>query len=548
MHFTPKQPSLPAPQLTWDDGTLISRAYDDVYASRAGSVAETEYVFLEGNGFPERWKTQKHFTIGELGFGTGLNFFVAWRQFLQAASPDAHLHFISTELVPLAAEDILRALSPYPELEWLASQFCARMPQRIAGIHHIQFDRVTLTLCYGDANETLPHVKARADAWFLDGFSPAKNPDMWNEPLLKHVARLGGTVATFSAAGEVKRRLEAAGYTMEKRAGFGHKRDMLVGTPVKKSNDKNTLRIAVIGGGVAGCATANALASRGHHVALYERHAIASAASGNPAALLYPRITKHWSPEMSFYLSAYSYMLSHVPYWGVIHESLGLLKTIKDEQERERFTDINQRTGIDEAILRFDASKQGVWFPQGMWLDPRDLCKKLIHHAHITLHEYHALTALPEADAVVLCNAQDAQYFAPECSMKVNAGQLSVVPARHIKQMPQVLRSHKGYIIPQQGSVIIGATYDRDDMSGAVTEGNHLKNREEAAAALPELFSCADISDWSGRTSMRATTPTRMPYLQKLREGLYINAGHGSRGMLSAPYGAELVTNEICNS
>jgi tRNA 5-methylaminomethyl-2-thiouridine biosynthesis bifunctional protein len=544
MHFMPQQPHVPEPDIVWEEGALISRAYGDVYASRDGSVAETEYVFLDGNGFPARWETQEQFSVAELGFGTGLNFLVTWQQFLTHAPRHATLHFISTELVPLHVPDILKAASVYPQLEWLAHQLCARLPQRIGGIHHLQFERVTLTLCYGDASATLPHVTNKVDAWFLDGFSPAKNPDMWNEHVLKHVARLGGSFATFSAAGEVKRRMEALGYTVEKRPGFGHKRDMLVGSPATYHAPPTTHSVAVLGAGIAGSATAYALARRGHKVTVYEEKTIASGASGNPAGLLYPRITKHWSPEMSFYLTAYSYMLSHIPYWNSAHECLSLVKTIKDEQERERFVGINERTGIDQSILYFDTKQQALIFPKAMWIDPRDLCFKLLQHPNIEVHE-----GLPgiqhSASITVLCNGYAAQQFAPECSMKQNAGQVSLVPKHHLEHIPKESRSHKGYIIPHDGGVLIGATYDREDLSGAVTEANHRKNREEASMAYPALFADEDISDWQGRTAMRATTPSRMPYIQKLREGFYINAGHGSRGLLSAPYGAELIANDI---
>ncbi|MBN8543967.1 MAG: tRNA (5-methylaminomethyl-2-thiouridine)(34)-methyltransferase MnmD [Alphaproteobacteria bacterium] len=543
----PKQPNLPLPDIVWDGATLTSRAYDDVYASREGGVAETEYVFLGGNGFPERWKTQNHFTIAELGFGAGLNFFTTWRQFITHAAPEAHLHFISTERYPLNAQEMMRAIAPYRELEWMAHQFAARLPQRLAGIHHLQFERVTLTLCYGDAAETLPQLNHRVDAWFLDGFSPAKNPTMWGEEVLKHVARLGGTFATFTAAGEVKRRMEAFGYRVEKRPGFGKKRDMLIGSHPLPMPHHRRDNVTIIGGGIAGCSTAYALARRGHRVTLYEEGIIASGASGNPAALLYPRITKHWSPEMSFYLSAYSYMLSHIPYWNSAHEVAPLIKTIKDEQERERFTDISARTNIDPSILYLDRARDALIFPSAMWIDPRELCYKLLQHPHITVHENAAVDELP-ASLTVLCNGYSAQRFAPECAMKQNAGQISLVPNCHLQHKPNTPHSHKGYIIPHDAGVLIGATYDREDLSGAVTQANHQKNREEAQTALADLFTDDDMSDWQGRTSLRATTPSRMPYIQKVREGLYINAGHGSRGMLSAPYGAELLANEICNS
>lgn len=544
MHVTLQQPNLPMPDIIWDGAVLISNIFGDVYASREGSVAETEYVFLDGNNFPARWKTQKHFTIGELGFGTGLNFFTTWRQFLNHAAHDAHLHFISTECYPLSAADILRALAPYPELEWMGQQLAARLPQRIAGNHHLQFDRVTLTLCYGDAAETLPHLSNRVDAWFLDGFSPAKNPKMWSEEILREVVRLGGTFATFTAAGEVKRRMESFGYHVEKRAGFGKKREMLVGSCQSSVRNRQQEDVTVIGGGIAGCATAYALARRGHKVTLYEEKTIASGASGNPAALLYPRITKHWSVQMSFYLSAYSYMLSHVPYWNSAHEAAPLIKTIKDEQERARFTNINERTGIDPSILYFDAAHDALIFPSALWVDPRELCYKLLQHQNIEVCENSPVTR-HSSTVMILCCGYAAQQFAPECSMKQNAGQVSLVPNHHVQNRPTTPRSHKGYVIPLDAGVLLGATYDREDVSGAVTQENHRKNREDALVAIPDLLVGDDISDWQGRTSLRATTPSRMPYIQKLRDGLYINAGHGSRGLLSAPYGAELIAHDV---
>lgn len=542
MHITPKQPDLPLPDIRWDAGALISNQHDDVYASRAGSMEETRYVFLEGNGFPERWKASSRITIGELGFGTGLNFFVAWHAFLAHAAPDAHLHFISTELYPLDGKDIAQAIAAYPELAWLASQFIARLPQRIAGIHHLQFERVTLTLCYGDANDYLPQLHYAVDAWFLDGFSPAKNADMWSESIMQSIARMGGTVATFTAAGEVKRRLEAQGYRMEKRAGFGHKRDMLVGRPAQTTIHAARRKIAVIGGGVAGCATAYALARRGHAVTIYEAQTIASGASGNPAALLYPRLSKHWSPEMSFYLTAYSYMLSHVPYWNSAHEWAPLVKTVKDQQERDRFTAMR---GIDPSILSFDGEK--LTFPHALWLDPRALCYALLRHPNIEVRENTEITDMTYACAI-LCNGAAAQRFAPDCPMKQNAGQISLVPNRHIRSAPPSPHSHKGYIIAGTNNVLLGATYDHDDLSGTVTMENHRKNYEEAANAWPALFADDDMRDWQGRTSLRATTPSRMPYIKKLRDGVYINAGHGSRGMLSAPYGAELIADDIAST
>jgi tRNA 5-methylaminomethyl-2-thiouridine biosynthesis bifunctional protein len=535
--------------------------YGDIYGSRGGAMAETEYVFLAGNGFPARWQAD-HITIAELGFGTGMNFLMAWKQFLHHAPPHARLHFLSVEQAPLNGEDIARAAAPYPDLTPLASQLVARLPLRLAGIHPLRFDRVYLTLGYGEAGSILPQFHTAVDAWFLDGFAPAKNPEIWRAEVLTHIARLGGTVATYTAASAVRQRLEALGYKVEKRTGFAGKRDMMIAIPAANKPIKRMGgRIAIIGGGIAGCASARALAERGCGITLYERQTIASGASGNPAALLYPRLTQHWSEAMSFYLSAYSYMLSHLPQWGVAYGSPGLVKTSHSRQEDVRFSDFNARTGIDAEILHpvnheeasnilgMPAPAGGIYFPRGTWLDPRDFCTKLLTHPGITVKEYHPIEGLGDLSEpyVVLCNAEDALRLAPEYMLKIgrSAGQVSRIPAAQIHHAPRCLYSHQGYALAVGSELLIGATYDHTDFSGDVTTANHQRNYAQASAALPDLLKTPDFTRWQGRTSLRATTPSRMPYLGKLAPGLYINAGHGSRGMLSAPYGAELLAAEI---
>jgi tRNA 5-methylaminomethyl-2-thiouridine biosynthesis bifunctional protein len=560
--FFPAKAALAKPQLRWEDKTPYNEEYGDIYGSRAGALAETEYVFLGGNGFPARWQSP-HVTIAELGFGAGVNFLTSWRQFLTHAPPQARLDFMSVERAPFTAEEILRATAAYPELAPLAAQLAARLPLKIAGIHLLQFDRVTLTLGYGEASEMLPGFRRPVDAWFLDGFAPAKNPDLWSEEILRHVLRLGGTIATYSAAAAVRQTLKELGYEVEKRPGFGHKRAMILATPPASSQPASAQRqtVAVIGGGVAGCATAHALAGRGFAVTLYERGTIACGASGNPRALLYPRLTKHWSEAMSFYLSAYSYMLSHLPYWGVAHGTPGLIKTAHSAQEEARFEHFNLRTGVDAEILRpvsreeatellgMEAPAGGVYFPRGCWVDPQDLCRKLLAHPAITVHEHHTVTTLaelPEAQ-VVLSNAWEAAQLAPHHRLPMgrSAGQISLIPAAQLRECPARLYSHRGYAVPAGDDVLIGATYDHDDRSGEVTDANHRRNYEEACAALPGLLRPPEFAAWQGRVSFRATTPSRMPYIGKLAEGLYINAGHGSRGLLSAPYAAMLLAEDI---
>ncbi|WP_435165861.1 tRNA (5-methylaminomethyl-2-thiouridine)(34)-methyltransferase MnmD [Falsirhodobacter sp. 1013] len=214
-------------ELDWRDGAIpVSSRFDDPYFSLTGGLSETRHVFLDGNDLPARFRDGFH--IAELGFGTGLNLLaalIAWR----AAGVPGRLHFTSFEAFPMAAPDMARALSAFPEVAEVAAPF---LSQYADGARHIQLDDLDARIVTGDARDTLPAWEGAADAWFLDGFSPAKNPEMWSDDLLAQVGRHtapGGTFATYTAAGHVRRALQAAGFAVERRAGFGTKRHMTVG-------------------------------------------------------------------------------------------------------------------------------------------------------------------------------------------------------------------------------------------------------------------------------------------------------------------------------
>lgn len=213
-------------QLEWRDGVPIATQFDDPYYSLEDGVAETSHVFIDGNALPARFGGDFH--IAELGFGTGLNFLVAWAHWDQLGRP-GNLHFHSFEAFPMAAPDMASALSHFPSIKPYADRLCAAWSP---GADRLQFDDgPTLTVTIGDARQTVPHWTGQADAWFLDGFSPAKNPELWDPALLcavgKHT-KPGGTAATYSAAGHVRRSLEVAGFDVTRAPGFGRKRHMTV--------------------------------------------------------------------------------------------------------------------------------------------------------------------------------------------------------------------------------------------------------------------------------------------------------------------------------
>ena len=260
------------------EGTPVSRDFDDVYFSNDNGLEETRYVFLGGNRIAERFVEHPRplFVVAESGFGTGLNFLTLWQAFaaFRATQPDAtlqRLHFISFEKFPLSRDDLTAAHQHWPELAEFAGPLQAQWPLPLAGCHRLLLEegRVTLDLWFGDINELTDQLddslNQKVDAWFLDGFAPAKNPDMWTQNLFNAMARLarpGGTLATFTSAGFVRRGLQDAGFTMQKCKGFGRKREMLRGTMeqtlkipsstpwfARQGSEKRD--VAIIGGGIA---------------------------------------------------------------------------------------------------------------------------------------------------------------------------------------------------------------------------------------------------------------------------------------------------------
>ena len=214
-------------EIDWKDGEVpVSRQFDDPFYSAVDGLAESRYVFLEGNDLPQRFRSG--FRIAELGFGTGLNVLAAWEAW-DAAGHSGALSFTSFEAHPMATDDMGRALAAWVELGARAE---ALLTEWDRGVRRMSLGSLELEVIEGPAEEQLPIWGGQADSWFLDGFSPEKNPALWAPDLLQEVANHtapGGTCATYSAAGHVRRSLEAAGFTVERRPGFGTKRHMTVG-------------------------------------------------------------------------------------------------------------------------------------------------------------------------------------------------------------------------------------------------------------------------------------------------------------------------------
>jgi tRNA 5-methylaminomethyl-2-thiouridine biosynthesis bifunctional protein len=618
-------------QLDWDDqGRPHSRVFDDVYFSDKSGLEETRYVFLEQNRLQERFAAlpaNGRLVIGETGFGTGLNFLCAWQLFEQHAVAGARLHFVSVEKYPLSPADLQRALALWPELQTFAEPLLKQYIAIHQGFQRLVLDngRVTLTLLIGDALEQLPQLDAQVDAWFLDGFAPAKNPDMWTAELFAELARLaapGSTISTFTSTGWVRRLINAAGFKMKRTPGIGHKWEILRGeflgwpaeTPAPPAAKPWFARPAaiegerhamVIGGGLAGCATAASLAARGWRVSLLERHAaLAQEASGNPQGVLYLKLSAHGTALSQLILSGFGHtrrLLEHL-HRGVDWDGCGVLQLAFDAKEAERQAQLAAAFAPELLHLldRDQAQQQagiqleqgGLFFPEGGWVHPPALCQwqtahplisVLTHHnaleLHYVDHQWQALDGdalLASASVVVLAGAAEIKQFpaSAELPLKRIRGQITRLAQTPASQALATVVCAEGYVAPARlGEHTLGASFDfkSDDLTPTAAEhaGNLAMLREISEDLLQRLG--ADTlapEQLEGRAAFRCTSPDYLPIVGPLADlatfnqayavlskdarqvpdtpcpwlpGLYVNSGHGSRGLITAPLCGELL-------
>lgn len=430
--------TLQAATIDWrDNGVPVSAEFRDIYYSTDDGAAESRYVFLQRNKLEQRWHMpRKLFTIGETGFGSGLNFLLT-RQLWERLQPDtSRLHYISVEKHPMRRSDLQRALKQFPDLKKYADELIAQYPPLLAGHHVLHFRRhsITLHLQFGDGASMLRQLlvtdagdytqpaAASVDAWYLDGFAPRTNPALWSRELCEIISRLSKqntTLSTFSAASSVKQNLRVAGFNTTKIPGFGAKRDMLTaewqqppGDPAHtkthtmhdfpralwyvNANTRSSNSVTVIGGGIAGCCSALSLARRGYRVQLLEQGPeLASATSGNAQVALYARLSPYTSPLNNFALTAYLYALRYYrEYFAHCGQRCGLLQLLATADEERTYASLLQQCNDDElmrycdrndaaAIAGVDITKNAVHFPQAGWLQPRSLCARLVDHPNI---------------------------------------------------------------------------------------------------------------------------------------------------------------------
>lgn len=640
----PASPAVTTAKLAWsEDGTPVSTEFDDVYFSRHSGIDETRYVFLEQNRLPERLgalagKPSATFRIGETGFGTGLNFLCAW-QLRDQVAPGCHLQFSSVEKYPLTLEQLQKALLHWPQLDPYTERLLALYPVLTPGWHHISFsaERVELNLFIGDALAGFASQRAGTlDAWFLDGFAPAKNPRMWSPELFEQLVRLakpGTTFSTFTAASLVREGLKSAGFEVERVKGYGRKRHMLAGqldhdatvqtahkTPwfILPDHRPRTARAMVIGAGLAGTSTAFSLARRGWQVSLLERHAEpALEGSGNNQGILYAKLSAEASTKSDFYSRAYLYATSQLTElmtgdYAAEWDNCGVLQLAHTDREmlrQQQFLlnnpqppELVRAVTLQQAgeLAGIELTQGGLFFQKAGWVTPRALCRRYLEQAGIEARYGVEIadfsfeagrwqlrdaqgTLIDEAETVVIANAYDALRFESSAFLPLKRirGQVTHIPATEAASPLKTVICGNAYVAPAlNGQFHIGATFNLDCDSHALRAEDHQRNIEQISELAPSLaqqqgWYALDTNTLQGRVGFRCTSPDYLPLVgpvpdraafldqyARLRKdattwfdtpgsylpGLYINTGHGSKGLVSCPLASELIAAQICGS
>ena len=581
----------------------ISKQFGDVYFSKDNGLLETRHVFLNGNDLTERLSQlhdYQYFCVGETGFGTGLNILTLWQLWQQVRLDNhSHLHVVSVEKFPLNKADLIRALNVWTELKPLAEKLIQQYPLPIAGCHRLSFpeERFSIDLWLGDAQDIFPTIPKTqtVNAWFLDGFAPSCNPDMWQANVLDHMVRLsdfGTTFASFSVAGIIKRGLKQHGIQISRPRGFGHKREMLkaiwldtsqtetqsqdpettIAAPPKSETSKQR-KIAIIGAGIAGLSSAWAFAQRGHQVTIYEQNEPLSGASGNPLALLNPKLCPIEQAHEHLMTLSWQHALNFYPQFKAFRPIQVQQIALKNADELsglvEQYPE-NVLTANTTLECFPETEFPSLTLHQAGAVSPHQLRDEILQHANIRIEKV-KISRLESTDsqvtlwqdqqiiaitdhAIVCCAKQSAELFENYPVLKPIRGQVSWVENSQRPLALDQAYSYGGYCMQlDTAQLILGASFypNRDDAE-VLTE-DHVHNYELIHNVFPKYAQgLPSVDTWQGRASVRAQSLDYLPLVGKIQNlgQIYTFAGLGSKGFLFAPLCSEilaaLILGELC--
>lgn len=507
--------------LQWDEDQVPrSDKFGDLYFSAENGLDESRHVFLNGNNLTDRWANLTKgdvFVIAETGFGSGLNLLAAAELWEQIAHPEARLHYLSIERFPILSSDLLRCHRRWPSLTPLSDRLASLYPHLTAGYHRFNLtEKITTTLIFDDITAGLSslcppleptlwhHRPFSVDAWFLDGFAPAKNPDMWQPdiyPLINRLSKTGSTLATFTAAGDVRRALKHWGFDVAKVPGYGRKREMLTATfsldnqieatlpkpehkkpvacwtlsepttSVYDSASPSDSSIGIIGAGIAGATLANALARRGKKVCVYDKAPCpASGASGNPLVALYAKLSPDAGDLEDFMLSNMTFSQAYYSNLIATHperhlgEQCGLIQLPRDGSEREKMMRISERLAHAKEFVSFETSDalskisnisvqtEGLYFPNSGWMNGPETCTALLDQNHIQVRNNAEVEHLQTVDGKWQLDfadgksARHAQLIICNAKDSDTFTQLQWLPTRSIRGQISMIPSPSGIV------------------------------------------------------------------------------------------------------
>ncbi|MBE9609336.1 bifunctional tRNA (5-methylaminomethyl-2-thiouridine)(34)-methyltransferase MnmD/FAD-dependent 5-carboxymethylaminomethyl-2-thiouridine(34) oxidoreductase MnmC [Chitinilyticum piscinae] len=600
------QPITPARLELSSEGVPYSSQFDDIYHSRGGGLAQAREVFMAGNGLPAAWRGHEHFTILETGFGQGLSFLATWQTWAADPQRCARLHFVSIEQFPFTRDDLAQLHAHYPEIASEAAALRAAWPWLTPGVHRVELagGKVILTLVLGEAGHWLPQLELAADAIYLDGFAPDKNPELWCEPIYRQLRRLAHdhtTLATYTVAGHVRRGLTAAGFSVERVAGFAGKRQMLRGTSTIAAQWRNrrptrpaSRQAIVIGAGMAGAACAWQLARRGWQVTILEQASqIASGSSGNHVGLMHPTFSRDDNLQARLTRAGCALTLqvlrqldsSDVPVpWG----NPGQLQVAKNAEQLDLMATLSSELAIPDELARFVTAEQlnthyriasgGLFYKASAWIHPPGLCRALLAHPGITVKTGQQVarlqrnaerwillgtdeTALGESETVILANATAAARLCPQAELPLSDSLrvVSRIPATELSEPPFSL-SGPSYLTPAyQGLRCVGAAELAAGEDEATAAARNLAGLRKV---LPDLdVAGISLHDW--RCCPRPASPDRLPLIGALPvpgeqhspahqlwqlarlPGLYGALGFGARGLTWCMLAGELIASQL---
>jgi tRNA 5-methylaminomethyl-2-thiouridine biosynthesis bifunctional protein len=560
------------------NNTLFSEEFDDLYSSAKGAVAECNHVFIKGNNLNERFENlgeNSKFYIGEIGFGIGINFLTTCKSWLDHTKQNQVLEFYSFDKYLFRLSDFKTLNVSCPDLKEYISELERNYPRNIQGAQKISLfgGRIILNLIIGEIDNTQEYIKLmdKVDAWYFDGFSPSKNPDLWSIKLFKCIHKScheNTTFSTYTSSGLVKNNLTESGFNHSRAMGFSDKRHMLKGTvdTQLKKNTSNT-KVAVIGSGIAGCILSYTLAKKGIEVDLYEKSdSICSGASSHELLVTYPRLSAHDTAFGSFTLHSYIFATNFYKQlktdaWkktGVIilNHDAATEKRQSSLLEKRADGEIYRYIDPDEAseISGIDIKLNGLIYEDAGYILPEEMCKFLIESPKINIFTSSHIKSIKknrevfnlnigkkkfEYQNVCVCAGSETANIVDIDGISIKRGQVT-----HIESLDNISRIKlpicaKGYISPRVNNIhLVGSSYS-DSEDTDLSEEEHLYNLNNLKLVIDE-----EMNVITGQTGHRAVSKDHMPVVG-MKDGIYINTCHGSRASVTAPISAEIIASMI---